>query len=343
MELQMAPLDDEDKSVGVHTPPATAVGAAVEDSSSPDAAFIDALRRLVRSEANQPPLPPKVPPARIRILQAVILLVVVLDVVLLYGQFQEWFENPLFKFALQALPWLLGATAFAYSDSVRTWILEQCKQPFVGVIAAFLALPLLLIREPVFSLVATTPFDGVMVTADNPADRLAFRFVDATHVRITVPDLLQSYRIKVTDQDQNRHPLEFQQNLGRFRIIEGTFAQLPGLKQLFPGFSIHLVPVYRVIAVPAKSDAWVIAEGHLDKGFMDAVSQLTESRCDEFMPSAPGLNAIRCLVPPGRIGSILLPPGTFSVAREGCKQGVMVLTIPKHDNDPLKMEDLCPQ
>ncbi len=342
----MAPLVDKNKSLAEHSPPAPLVQAVARDSSSSDAAILDALRQFVRSEARQPPSPPKPAPVRIRILQIVILLVIVLDVVLLYGQFQNWFENPLFKFALQALPWLLGATAFAYSNSVRTWILEECKRPFVGVIAVFFALPLLIIREPVFSVVATIPFDTVTVTADNSADKLAFRFVDATHVRITVPDLLRSYRIRITDEDQNHHPQGFGQDLGRWPIIKGTFAQLPGLKQLFPDFSIHLEPVYQIMAIPDKAEAWVIAEGHLDQAFLQAVSQLTDSRCDEFKSSIPGLNAIRCRVPPDKLGSFLLPPGTFnlSVPREDCKQPLKFqLTIPSDKNEAVSMEDLCSQ
>lgn len=349
----MPPLVDEDESTreaSLSAPQAEVVGEspppteAPKEQPSPDTALVEALRQFIRAEATQPPPPPTAVPPRLRLLEGIILLVVVVDIVLLYGQFRAWFENPLFKFALQALPWMLGATAFAYSDSVRAWVLEECKHPVIGVCAVFIALPLLIIREPVFSVIATTPFDTVSIAKANQADNLKFRNIDGTHIRITVPDLLQAYSISITDDDQNHQPKEVAQSLGRWRVIKGTFAQLPGIKQIFPGFSLHVLPVYKVMTYPSANDSFIVAEGKLDKDFMGEVSKLSDFKCSDYPASSPQYSAIRCRVPPGKIGSFLLPPGTFNIARQGCTLPQKPqLTIPNSNNEILNMEDLCPQ
>src|ERR1035438_8521692 len=144
--------------------PATAENESQKPPSQ-EAALLEELRRFVRHTTHQPEPPEEKPPAPKRAgrLQLAVLVVVVLDVVLLYPEFQEWFENPLFRMALKVLPWLLGATAFAYSDKVRDWILALCQRKWVAVIAVLVALPLLILRQRVFSIVVNVDSDSVFV------------------------------------------------------------------------------------------------------------------------------------------------------------------------------------
>jgi hypothetical protein len=117
-----------------------------EKPKTPDETFLDALRGFVRRANEQPE--EKKQPQKIGKLQAAVLLVLVVDIVLTYTEFQRWFENPVFQFALKVAPWLLGATAFTYSDQVRTWVLEQCKRMWLGILAVLLLFPLVILRQP---------------------------------------------------------------------------------------------------------------------------------------------------------------------------------------------------
>ncbi len=341
----MTPVADEEKTL-TESPPAPE-GDAAETSVSPNDALVDALRRFVHQEAQQPAQPQNnLPPPRLKKLQAIILLVIVLDIVLLYGQFQELFENPLFKFALQAVPWLLGATAFAYSDSVRKWVLEQCKHPVIGAIAVFVALPLLIVREPVFSAVASVPFASVAVVKDDPNEKVDVKGVDATHVRITVPDLLKVYRVKVADESKSLRPKDFPQALGRWRMVVGTIEQFPLIKQMYPDFSIPLTPLYSVMSQGADTQGTVIVEGPFGKAYLAELSKLSQSKCAEFRSSSPHAKAISCRIQPKEFDAFPLPPGKFTVlmSRDGCKEShKSEITIPKQDSDPLSLDDLCAQ
>jgi hypothetical protein len=136
---------EEEKSMDAEAMPPSEEATA---EAQPESKLVDALRQFVRHEAGQPEEKSK--PEKIRPFQMFVLLVLVLDIVLLYNEFQDWFENPLFVFALKVLPWLLGATAFAYSDKARKWILTQCQRKLVGAIAILIAFPLLIAAAGLF-------------------------------------------------------------------------------------------------------------------------------------------------------------------------------------------------
>src|SRR5439155_957122 len=107
--------------------------AEEEKPESKEAALLEALRGFVRHEARHPEK--KTVEAGIRPLQAAVLLALVLDTVLLYWEFQRWFENPLVQFGLKVVPWILGATAFTYSEKARAWLLAQCWKRWLGIVA----------------------------------------------------------------------------------------------------------------------------------------------------------------------------------------------------------------
>jgi len=314
-----------------------------EEPVSREEAVVEALRDFVRHEAHQHEIPEREAP-RIQPLQAVVLLVVVLNIVLLYGQFREIFENPLFKFALEALPWLLGAAAFAYSDRVRTWILDQARHPAVGVIALFVCLPLLMIREPVFSAVISVPYPSVRVEAENAAENLVFRTIDSTRIRLTVPNLLDPYSVKVTDEDEDLHPREFSHSFSRWAMVRGTVAQLPLVRQLFPNFSIPIEPLYEVMVDQTEHNGWVVVQGRFEAEFLRDIGELSGTRCTEYNASSPGEKAVRCRVSAGQFGAFPLPPGKYTIDtfRQDCAHPwKSEITVPKSDN-AIEMEDQCP-
>jgi hypothetical protein len=312
----------------------------------PETVLVDALRRFVRHEAQDSAQPEEKPVTpQIGLFQAIVLLVVVLDIVLLYGEFQDWFDNPLFKEALKVLPWLLGATAFAYSDRLREWALAQCKHKALAVIAIFVALPLLIIRQPVFSVIVSTASDSIAVNADDLGDKLALTTLDPRHFRITVPNLLKPYSIKVVDTDEDLHPVDFPQRLGRWRVIRGTFAQLPLIGKLFKDSALQLKTLYKVMTISTASGGSAIVEGQFDEQFLQQVSGVSKLRCTQAPSASSGLKAIRCRVPKG-IDAFPLPEGryNFKLSRDGCKDNHTISgrEVPDKGDVMITLDDLCP-
>jgi hypothetical protein len=334
-------LAEEEEKTLAQSPPAN---APPEEPLSAEDSLVEALRKFVRREAHVPEAPDsKLPP--LKPLQIIILLVIVLDVVLLYGQFQGAFENPLFKFALQALPWLLGATVFAYSDRLRKWILQQARHPLIGVVAVFIGLPLLLIREPVFSAVVNMSSSTVHLQSEDPAEKIDFRALDSTHMRVTVPNLLKSYSVEVTDGNENLHPRGFSHTLSRWEVVRGTFAQLPLVSHFLTSVAIPVHPLYEVMLEPSEKDGWVNVQGHFEGDFLKQVTDLSKNRCSEYRTSSPGAQEVHCQVYANQLGAFPLPPGKYSVEslRQDCKlPKSSTITVPNPDNS-IEMEEECPR
>jgi len=314
-----------------------------DKKQSSEEALVDALRKFVWHETQEPGKPAdNQEPGKIGVFQAIVLLVVVLDIVLLYSEFQDWFDNPLFKFALQVLPWLLGATAFAYSDHLREWILEQCKHKLVAFIAVFIALPLLIVRQPIFSVIASATSDSISVNAESQGDKLTLTMLDPKRVRITVPDLLRSYKIVVKDTDESKHPVDFPQHLSRWRVVKGTVAQLPLIGRLFGGSTMQLLPLYMVMTSSEKEGSAII-EGQFDREFLRQVSSLSKSRCTEAPSTSTGLEAIRCQIP-NRYDAFPLPAGkyTFRLYRSGCDNSTTSeRRVPEDGAKIITLDELC--
>jgi hypothetical protein len=330
--------------IGEEAPPDSGNG----DEQPPlpqEAALLEALRRFVRQAAHQPEPPEEEPSATKRVgrFQAVVLVVVVLDMVLLYSEFQEWFENPLFLLTLKVLPWLLGATAFAYSDKVREWILAQCERKWVAVMAVLIALPLLIVRQGAFSVIVSVDSDSIIVKAADPNDRLVVTEPLNGLFRVTFPDLLKPYRITLEDSDKKRDSLPFVFDLGRWRVVRGTLAQIPLIGKVFGDAKLRLTPLYRIITDSTKSGGAADIEGRFEDGFLQQAS-LTELRCSPARSTKAGDSAIHCNVKEG-FDAFRLPPGRyeFTLFREGCKDhSTISKEVRETENDEIKFDDLCP-
>jgi hypothetical protein len=325
---------EEEKSIDPEVMPPSEEQKA---EAQPESTLVDALRQFVRHEAGQPEEKPA--PEEIRPFQMFVLLVLVLDIVLLYNEFQDWFENPLFVFALKVLPWLLGATAFAYSDKARKWILTQCQHKLVGAIAILIALPLLIMRQPLFSVIASVSSDSVSIDAENPTDKLAFTTLEPGRIRITVPDLRKRYSIQIKDTDESRHSSPFKRELSRWQLIRGTIAQL----LLFGDVRLQLKPLYMVVtSSPGGASATI--EGRFDDDFLDRNS-LDDLRCSRATSTQPGLSAIHCRVDDG-LDSFKLPPGkyNFTLFRNGCKDHITIKDreVLEGGNSDIDFSGLCP-
>jgi hypothetical protein len=321
-------------------------GRVNEKPLSQEAALLEALRRFVRHAADQPEPPEEEPPAPTRVsrLQVAVLVVVVLDIVLLYSEFQEWFENPLFLLALKVLPWLLGATAFAYSDKVRDGILAQCHRKWLAVIAVVVALPLLIVRQRAFSAIVSVDSDSITVKAAEPNDKLEVTGPVKRLFRVTPPDLLKPYRITLEDRDKKRDSVPFVFDLGRWRVVRGTLAQIPVIGRVFGDTKLQLTPLYRIITDSTKGGGAADIEGRFEDGFLEQAS-LTALRCGPARSTRADDRAIHCNVKEG-LDAFRLPPGKyeFTLFRDGCQDHSTISEeVRESENDKISFDNLCPK
>jgi hypothetical protein len=310
----MAPTVREGKNAPVNS------GNGAGKAPAQDAALLEELRRFVRDAAHQPAQPEGAPPGSEPVgrLQAVVLVVLVLDVVLLYSEFQEWLENPLFLLALKVLPWLLGATAIAYSDKAREWILAQCRHKWLAVFAVLIALPLLIVRQRMFSVIVGVDSDSVLVEAADPGDKVGVTPQTRGLFRVTVPNLLKPYRITIHPRDEDLYSSPFSLDLGRWRVVRGTLAQIPLIGKLLGTAHLQLAPLHRLVTDTPEGGGAADIEGTFEEGFLQSAS-LTELHCNRASPTKTGDSAIHCMLKTGG-GALRLPPGTYKLklSRVGC-------------------------
>lgn len=352
----MTQAAEEDKSLIESEEPDAQQENASEKPQSPEAALVEALRKFIHRESGEQE--EKQASGKISVFQAVVLLVVVLDIVLFYDQFKNWFDHPLFEFALKVLPWLLGATAFAYSDKVREWILAKCKSKIVAAIAILVALPMLIIRQPIFSLivhvkdqVSLEPYKDESVSDKDqnqnkekqPLVRISPSSDDPGNYRVTPPDLRSSYRIVVKD-DTSKNSMPFKPYIGWRRVVMGT------LEGIFGHPSLQLDPLYQ-IATTSTGEAHASIEGLFGNEFLDR-RLLDELDC-KVKPGSKN-KAIFCTV--RDMDTLSLPPGEYklTLSTDKCtvsipslklsRNGWSVLNpIPKgvNENKEINFDSLC--
>jgi len=309
-----------------------------EKPKSPDEDFLNALRGFVRRANNQSEPTEKL--QRIGRFQAAVLLVVVVDAVLLYSEFQHWFDNPVFQFALKVAPWILGATAFTYSDSVRTWILAHCKRIWLGILALILLFPLLILRQPLFSLRVKVASDSVSVSSEDT--RIVAARQEGRVFLVTLPDLSKPYKITIKDES-SKSSTPFTITLGRWRVARATFAQIPLLGRLFGASEMGLTPLYQVSTKSDRPGAYADIEGEFQEGFFQSES-LARIGCSLTKPTRSGFRAIRCSFQEGR-DALTLPLGKYliTVVRDTCKKALPLRAIAQDANDQIDVDSICSQ
>ncbi len=342
----------EDESRTGHEPPPES-GGGEEKPAPHETNLLLALRRFVRHAANQPEPPDEEPSEpEIKPWQIAVLLVVVLDMVLLYSEFEEWFENPLFAQALKVVPWLLGATAFAYSEKIRKWILGLCKRPVVAVFAILIALPLLIVRQSIFSVVVSVDPDTVSVQPADPKDKLDVSAPEEKLFRVVLPDLLKPYRITVKDT-AIEHSTEgttgrsepFSPLLPRARVLRGTLAQVPLIGRLFGQAQMKLTPLYEVPTHSSKEGAHAMIEGTFEEGYQEYLLQTPPAeRVCSRRATESGHNQIWCTIDDGD-GALFLPPGKykFTLSRDTCQGQLGEREIRRAANELIDIDKLCAQ
>jgi len=306
--------------------------------ASSDDALLAALRGFVRRAGNQPEEKTE-DQEKISGFQAVVLLVFVLDAVLLYPEFQSWFENPLFKFALKMAPWLLGATAFAYSEKARAWLLTQCRRPWLAVLAVLLLVPLVVLRQPIFSVKVRVGADGISPGCED--NRVALRQLEDRLFLLTLPDLAKPYKISITDHHNDKFSRPSSITLGRFRVARATIAQIPVVGKLFGSPELSLAPLYRVYTVSNK-DGYIDVEGVFQEGFFQQDS-LTGSSCSPIQSNKREQRAVRCNIGEGT-DALMLPRGWYDLTlfREGCKKLLTHWEVKAGENETIDLNKLCP-
>ena len=343
-------IEDESRT-GNEPPPES--GGGDEKPAPHETALLAALRRFVRHAAGQSEPPdeesadPKIKPWHVAVL-----LVVVLDMVLLYSEFEEWFENPLFAQALKVVPWLLGATAFAYSEKIRKWILAQCERPWLAAIAILFALPLLTMRQSIFSVVVSVDPDTVSVQPADPKDKLDVSAPGEKLFRVVLPDLLKPYRITVKDtaiehstDGATGHSEPFSPLLKRSRVLQGTLAQIPLIGRLFGQAQMKFTPLYEVPTHSSKEGAHAMIEGTFEEGYQEYLLQTPPAeRVCSRRATELGHNQIWCTVDGGD-GALFLPPGKykFTLSRDTCQRQLGEREIRKTANELIDIDKLCAQ
>jgi len=329
-------------------------GNGNEKPPSPGAALLEELGRFVRQAAHQPEPLGKAPPQVDKwqmAWQMAGLLGVTLDVALLYVNFQEWFENPLLRLALKVLPWLLGATALPfYSDWLRDRTLALCRHWTVAAFSVLIALPLLLARLPVFSMLVSVDSDSITIEPDDPKDKLDILQPEDKLFRIVAPDLLKPYRVTVRDpatedpaSSANGLSKAFSPLLRRPRILWSTLAQIALVGRIFGQPRIKLAPLYELPTHSSTDGAHALIQGKFEEGYLEFLKRSGEHVCSRRAPRL-GRDQIWCNVGVGD-DALFLPPGRydFTLFRGKCTSGPSPIEIRKQNNDTIEFEKLCPQ
>ena len=321
-----------------------------------DAAFVKSMRQFVLATASGI-APHKEDKPQFKLLQAVSLLFIALDVALLYLLLQEWLENPLLQFAVKVLPWLLGATAVTYfSEQLRDLILALSRRKSIALIAAFIAFPLLISRQPVFSMLVDVDSEADVVEPFQPNDKnekndkIDIEQTDAKSFRVLVPDLLKAYHVTVKDPstDKASHgsgqlSSSFSPLLHRSEVVRATFAQIPWIGGLFGKRAKALSPLYQVgtNAPSGKTTAQVLITGDITNDFLEFLKLSDEQACTQ-RPRKNGSNVISCHIGEG-MDALYLPSGKYdlTVNWDKCTKGPIPMEVRRENNSTIDVEKIC--
>jgi hypothetical protein len=325
----MSPASVENKSEPEINNPAG------ERPSPHEAALLAALREFIRHAGD----PPKEPEKRLSLLQWVVLALFVVDAALLYSELERWFDNPILAAGLKILPWFLGATAFASSEKVRDWLLAQCQRVGVGVFAGVLLLPLLLLRQPIFSIKVQVDSDSIEVKAD---DKSVSVYREGRVFLVRRLTLTETYSVRVEDTPQPASKA-YALAVGRWRVARGTFRQIPLVGWIFGDPTLILTPLYQVPTYSSAAGAYADIEGQFQEGFFQQDSAI--GRCSRTATTTPKAEAIRCSLDDG-VDALNLPHGSYKITlyRGKCKK---ILSeeqkVAEGKNSTLNFDEECPQ
>lgn len=327
------------------------LGRRDETPSSPGAALLEELGRFVRHASHQPD-PLKKDPLRLSLWQMAGLLGVTLDLALLYVNFQELFDNPLLLLALKVLPWLLGAAVLPfYSELLRDRTLGLCRHWTVTVVSVLIALPLLLARQPVFSVLVSVNAASITIEASDPKDKLDISEPEDKVFRVVTPDLLKPYKIVVSDPmtettmisspKGRSHP--FSTLLRRRTILRCTLAQIPVIGWIFGRPRLTLTPLYAVPTDSIKEGAHVVIGGNFEEGYIDSLRRSGDGVCLRRARKL-GLDQIWCNVGKGD-DALYLPPGTYDLTlyRDVSQCGPYLAKIQDATNSTIDFDKPCPK
>jgi hypothetical protein len=243
--------------------------------TSAEAALLEAMRKIARSAVYPEPAKPP-----IGFWEVFNLLALALDAALVYLLLQEWVENPVISLVVKVVPWLLGATAATYlSDHFRKLIVALDGRKWVGFLAVFVGLPLLLARQPIFSMLVPVEADTVRIEAAK-SEKTKIFWASRKYFRIVAPDLLKHYRVIVTDPSSDNPacsaatidpeakveaPITQQPTMGfscaytvllrRSELIRATLAETPLIGQLFSIDEAEINPRHEVRIKIGESQA----------------------------------------------------------------------------------------
>lgn len=314
-------------------------GKALARSETPadspqEAALLAALRDFVKHVGD-----PEPPPAKtISLAQWFVLIVFVLDTALLYSELERWFDNPVFTISLKVLPWVLGASAFTSSERVRVWVLAQSRRVGLGIMAAVLLLPLLILRQPLFSVRVQVDSASIGVSG---VDKFISVYREDRTFSVRLPELTKSYTIKVED-NQNPNSKPFLLALAPARVIRATLAQAPLIGRIFGQRTIFLSPLYEILTKSRKQGAYADVEGRFQEGFFQ--QDLASRKCSPTSASNPQLRAIRCSLDEGT-DALNLPRGWYDITvfRGNCKKRLPRREVTEGNNQAVNFDEICTQ
>ncbi|MFY9854047.1 MAG: hypothetical protein WAK26_09250 [Terracidiphilus sp.] len=309
------------------------------------------MSRFVRHAAHQPDPLKQVAP-QLNVWQMAGLFGVTLDVALLYVNFQEMFDNPLVLLALKVLPWLLGAAALPfYSELVRNRILSLCRHWTVAAVSVLIALPLLLSREPIFSVLVTVDAASITIEASDPKDKLDIFEPEDKVFRVVTPDLLKPYKIMVSDPTTETTTISspmgrsqpFSPVIRRRTVLRGTLAQIPLIGRIFGQPRLSLTPLYAVPTHSLKEGAHIVIGGKFEEGYIDSLSRNADGVCLRRARKL-GLDQIWCNVGKGD-DALYLPRGTYDLTlyRDGVQCGPYLRKIQSTANNTIDFDIPCHQ
>jgi hypothetical protein len=323
-------------------------GSSGEKANPHETALLEALREFVRHLND--PQPPRA--KAVRPFTWGVLFVFVIDAAFLYSEFERWFEtlNPILEGTLKVLPWLLGVTAFtASSERARQWILEQCQRVWLAVLAVVLLLPLLTLRQPLFSVLVLANSDADKLTYDTSAGNLEVRGPVDKVFQVRFRKGLEAgkeYRIALEDprliEASQLHSVPATLVLTLGRVLRATMAQIPWAGRLFGPAQISLTPLYPVLTHSSSTEAktHIQIEGQFQEGFLTRES-LEERNCSPATPSNRKVSAVSCEVPAGD-GAVSLPMGKYTVMlfRDSCHV-TQTVDVREDNSELLNFDKVC--
>jgi hypothetical protein len=250
-------------------------------------------------------------------------LLVTCDLVLAYMSLpSDFLAVPVVKFATSLIPWLLGASAFAYAEKLRGWLLKRCDNRYTAGSALLVFAVLLPMRFPLFSInVKLRPLTKLLV---NGGDGKQFEKTPdlANTVRIG-PTGLKNYDVTVADGDMNvRNAKPLQLNIGRWQLLKSTLAQIPLIGHALGSDSMDLTPLYGINVKSSSGLQYVEVAGSFPPGFVESRGYGNEKRKD-------GKDVVRIPIMLRGLCRVDLPYGTydFRVHQQDCWKEQKGLTV----------------